>query len=60
MGVEGFELCDMKSKTAFSFCFLYREIRHANVRRQAPQRGSGKSAFTRSSSGRSNNNSNFF
>lgn len=37
-----------------------KEIRHANVRRQAPQRGSGKSAFTRSSSGRSNNNSNFF
>jgi protein bicaudal D len=37
-----------------------KEIRHANVRRQAPQRGGGKSAFTRSSSGRSNNNSNFF
>lgn len=37
-----------------------REIRHANVRRQAPtQRGSGKSPFARSSTARSNN-ANFF
>jgi len=37
-----------------------REIRHANVRRPPPQRGSGKSAFSRSSSGRTTNSSNFF
>lgn len=37
-----------------------REIRHANVRRQPPQRGSGKSAFARSSSGRTTNSANFF
>lgn len=40
---------------------FYSEIRHANVRRQAPQRGgSGKSGFARSSSGRTTNSSNFF
>ncbi|CRL03756.1 CLUMA_CG016414, isoform A [Clunio marinus] len=37
-----------------------REFRHANVRRQPPQRGSGKSPFARSSPGRTTNSSNFF